>query len=120
MSGGKTTAESRQELYKQLTASDAAALEAGNLAFLTAKELEAAAGCRVYGLNPHRPAVISRSMKKTDKEDVLKLARILEDMKEKRLPTVPVPGAGETGKRKPVCMYRRIQGAGTGVGAVRI
>ena len=58
--------------------------------------LEAATSCRVYVLNPHWPAVIYRSMKKTDKEDALKPVHILEDMKEERLPTAPAPGAGET------------------------
>ena len=38
---GKTMVKGRRALYKQLTASDAAALEA-------------AAGCRVYVLNSHR------------------------------------------------------------------
>ena len=71
----------------------------GNPAFLTAKELEEAAGCRVYVLNPHRPTVIYRSMKKTDKEDALKPAHILEDMKEERLPAASASGAEETGKR---------------------
>jgi hypothetical protein len=42
MSGGKTTAEGRQALYQKLRAAGMVALEAGNRAFLTAKELEAA------------------------------------------------------------------------------
>jgi hypothetical protein len=51
-SNGRTNSEGRVALYGQLSADDKVALEAGNLAL-------------IYG-----------SMKKTDKEDALKLARI--------------------------------------------
>jgi hypothetical protein len=83
-------AEGRQVLYRKLKATDKAALEAGNLSFLMAKEIEAAAGCRVSVLNAGRLALIYGSMKKTDKEDALKLACVLEDTWEERLPEVPV------------------------------
>jgi len=91
MSNGKTYITGRQVLYKKLRPTDTVALEAGNLAFIIAKEIEAAVGCQVYVLNPPRLALIYGSMKKTDKEDSLKLAHIIEDMKEERLPIVPVP-----------------------------
>jgi transposase len=61
-------------------------------------------------LNPHHLAVIYRSMKKTDKEDALKLAHLLEDTREERLPVVPVPSEGEMKRRKLVAAYRREQG----------
>jgi hypothetical protein len=86
------------------------ALEAGSLAFLMAKELEAAVGCRVYVLNPHHKAVIYRSMKKTDKENALKLARLLEDTREEPLPVAPVPSGREMKWRKLTAAYRREQG----------
>jgi len=85
------------------------AIEAGNLAFIMAKEIAAAAGCRVYVLNPSRLAVIYQSMKKTDKEDSLKLAHILEDFREERLPEVAVPSDEEMGRRKLLAGYRREQ-----------
>jgi transposase len=110
VSNGKTTADGRQALYRKLEASDKVALEAGSLSFLTAKEIEAAVGCRVYVLNPHRLAVIYQSMKKTDKEDALKLAHILEDTREERLPEVPVPGEAEIRRRKILSAYRWAQG----------
>ena len=78
MSNGRTCAAGRQALYKKLRAADKAALEAGNLAFIIAKELEAAVGSRVYVLNPSHLSLIYGSMKKTDIEDPLKLAHILE------------------------------------------
>ena len=79
MSNGKTYAAGRQALYKRLRAGDKVAIESGNMAFIMAKEMEKAVGCKVYVLNPSHLAVIFGSMKKTDKEDALKLAHIIED-----------------------------------------
>ena len=108
-SNGKTFVAGRQSLYRKLRPGDKVALEAGNLAFIMAKEIEAAAGCRVYVLNPSQLAIIYASMKKTDKEDSLKLAHILEDCREERLPTVPVPDDQEMRRRKLLASYRRAQ-----------
>jgi transposase len=107
MSNGKTFVTGRQALYKKLQPGDKVALEAGNMAFIMAKEIEKAVGCRVYVLNPSQLAVIYASMKKTDKEDSLKLAHILEDFREERLPSVPVPSDKEMGRRKILASYRR-------------
>ena len=108
-SNGKTYVEGRQALYKKLRPSDKVALEACSLAFIIAKELEAAVGCQVYVLNPYHLPLIYRSMKKTDKEDSLKLAHILEDFPEERLPAVPVPSDKEMRRRKILAGYRRAQ-----------
>jgi transposase len=108
MSNGKTTVDGRQALYKKLRPWDKVALEAGNMAFIMAKEIEQAVqGCRVYVLNPSHLALIYGSMKKTDKEDALKLAHILEDCREERLPLVPVPSDKEIQRRKLLASYRR-------------
>jgi transposase len=64
-------------------------------------------GCEVRVLNPSRLALIYGSMKKTDKEDALKLAHILEGFRDGLLPTVPVPGDGEMLRRKLLASYRR-------------
>jgi len=109
MSNGKTTADGRQKLYRKLEACDKVALEAGNLAFIMVKELEAAVGCRVYVLNPSHLPLIYKTMKKTDKEDSLKLAHILEDCREERLPEVAVPSEVEVKRRKLLGSYRREQ-----------
>jgi transposase len=85
LSNGKTTVEGRQALYRKLEAGDKVALEAGNLAFIMAKEIIAAVGCEVRVLNPSNLALIYGSMKKTDKEDALKLAHILEDYKDEQI-----------------------------------
>jgi len=109
MSNGKTSVEGRVRLYKKLHPTDRIALEAGTLAFIMAKELEAAVGCKVYVLNPYRLSVIYKSMKKTDKEDALKLAHIIEDFQEERLPLVNVPSDKEMERRKILSGYRRAQ-----------
>ena len=109
MSNGKTTAEGRQKLYRKLHPTDKIALEAGTLAFIMAKEIEASVGCRVYVLNPYRLSIIYKSMKKTDKEDALKLAHIIEDFQEERLPLVTVPSDKEIERRKILAGYCRAQ-----------
>jgi transposase len=109
MSNGKTFTAGRQSLYKKLRPYDKVALEAGNMAFIMAKEIETSVGCRVYVLNPSQLAVIYSSMKKTDKEDALKLAHLLEDCREERLPVVPVPSDKEMQRRKLLANYRRAQ-----------
>ena len=106
-SNGKTTVEGRRALYKRLRVEDKVALEAGNMAFIIAKEVEAAVGCHVYVLNPSHLALIYGSMKKTDKEDALKLAHIVEDYPEARLPVVAVPSDKEMGRRKLLASCRR-------------
>ena len=108
-SNGRTCVDGRKSLYKKLRSADKVALEAGNLAFIIAKELEAVVGCRVYVLNPSHLPLIYGSMKKTDKEDSLKLAHILEDFQEERLPVVPVPSDKEMMRRKLLAGYRRTQ-----------
>jgi transposase len=110
MSNGRTTVEGRRSLYKKLRAEDTVALEAGNLAFIMAKEIMAAVGCEVKVLNPSHLALIYGTMKKTDKEDALKLAHVLEDYKAERLPVVPVPSDREMRRRKILGSYRREQG----------
>jgi len=109
LSNGKTSAPGRQTLYRKLRPQDKVALEAGNMAFIIAKEIEATVGSQVYVLNPSRLAVIYASMKKTDKEDSLKLAHVLEDFREERLPVVAVPSEEEMGRRKLLASYRREQ-----------
>jgi transposase len=108
---GTTTAEGRIKLYKLLRAGDKVALEAGNLAFLVAKELELAVGCQVRVLNPHRLAIIYATDKKTDKEDAMKLAHLVTDRPDSRLPLVAVPGEVEMRRRKLLGSYRREKGS---------
>jgi transposase len=102
-SSGINTPDGRQALYKKLRPSDTVAIEAGNLAFIMAKEMEKAVGCKVLVLNPGSLAIIYRSMKKTDKEDSLKLAHLVQYMPEENLPEVAIPSDKEMERREMVC-----------------
>jgi transposase len=107
ISNGRTSVEGRQSLYRKLRASDKVAMEACSLAFIMAKEMEAAVGCTIRVLNPYHLPLIFGSMKKTDKEDALKLAHLLEDYRDEHLPLVSVPSDKEMGQRKILASYRR-------------
>jgi transposase len=111
---GRTTAEGRLQLYGKLEAGDKVALEAGNLAFIMAKEIAKVVGCRVRVLNPHRLAIIYATDKKTDKEDALKLAQLVTDRPDNRLPLVAIPSDEEMERRKLVSSYRQEQRVRTG------
>ncbi|GMO36906.1 MAG: hypothetical protein Ta2F_12960 [Termitinemataceae bacterium] len=91
MSNGRTCIANRPAMFKKLEATDKVTIEAGNLAFELAKEIIQQVGCEVVVLNPSKLALIYGSMKKTGKEDALKLARIIEMMKDELLPIVPIP-----------------------------
>jgi hypothetical protein len=105
---GWTATEGRLKLYKLLKAGDKVVVETGNLAFLMAKEMERAVGCRVRVLSSHHLPVIYE----TDKEDSLKLAHLAADRPDSRLPIVPVPGEAEmeSGRCCPVTGGRRRTG----------
>jgi transposase len=106
-SNGRTDGEGRAALYRKLEKSDKVALEAGNLAFMMAKEIMEQAGCEVVVLNAGKLALIYGSMKKTDKEDALKLARIVEQFREEQLPLVPLPSEREMRRRKLIQSHKR-------------
>jgi transposase len=106
-SNGKTNSEGRVALYRKLDASDKVAIEAGNLAFIMAKEIIDQVGCEVVVLNAGKLALIHESMKKTDKEDALKLARIIEQFRDDQLPSVPMPSDKEMRRRKLIHSHKR-------------
>jgi transposase len=111
---GSTNAEGRVKLYGKLEAGDKVALEAGNLAFIMAKEMGKAVGCQIRVLNPHHLPIIYGTDAKTDKEDALKLAHLVADRPDSRLPVVAVPSDEEMERRKLVSSYRREQEHRTG------
>jgi transposase len=106
-SNGRTDSVGRAALYGKLEKGDKVALEAGNLAFMMAKEIIGRVGCEVVVLNAGKLALIYGSMKKTDKEDALKLARIVEQFREEQLPVVPLPSEREMRRRKLIQSYKR-------------
>ena len=76
-SGGETTKAGRSNLYAKLKAEDIVAMEVNSLAFVMEKEMRQI-GCTVVILDASQLSVIYASTKKTDKEDALKLARLVK------------------------------------------
>jgi hypothetical protein len=104
---GKTSPQRRQALYDQLVTSDKIALEAGNLAFIMAQEIQERVGCEVRVLNSAKLPFIWDAPTKTDKEDAMKLAHLVEERKDEKLPIVPLPSEEETVRRKLLANYSR-------------
>jgi transposase len=86
---------------------DKVALEAGNLAFIMAREITERAGSEVRVLNPAKLPLIWDAPTKTDKEDAKKLANLIEERRDEKLPLVPLPSEQETERRKTLASYGR-------------
>jgi transposase len=104
---GKTSIQGRQALYRQLEKSDKVALEAGNLAFIMAREIMERAGSEVRVLNSAKLPFIWDTPTKTDKEDAMKLAHLVEERRDEKLPIVPLPSEQEMERRKILASYGR-------------
>jgi transposase len=104
---GKTSAQGRQALYRLLEKTDKVALEAGNLAFILAYEIQERVGCEVRVLNAAKLPFIWDAPTKTDKEDARKLARLVEERRDEKLPIVPLPSKEEIARRKLLANYGR-------------
>ena len=96
---GKLDPKGRAALLKKLAHGDIVAMEAGTASFKIAKELQSKEGITVLVLNAANLAVIYASLKKTDKEDALKLARLVQKFSAEELPTVPIPSDEEMERR---------------------
>jgi transposase len=104
---GKTSIAGRQGLYRLLAGSDKVALEAGNLAFIMAREIIEQVGSEVRVLNSAKLPVIWSAPTKTDREDAMKLAHLIEERRDEKLPLVPLPSKKELERRSRVASYRR-------------
>jgi transposase len=104
---GKTSLQGRQALYRFLEPTDKIALEAGNLAFIMAREIMEQAGGEVRVLNSAKLPFIWDAPTKTDKEDAIKLARLVEERRDEKLPIVPLPSEKEMERRKTLAGYGR-------------
>ncbi len=87
-------------LMRWLRDDDMVVLEAGNLSFLIAKKIRDERNLPVTVLNPGDVATIYQSLKKTDKEDSLKLARLAQRHPLEELPTVRIPSDEEEAWRR--------------------
>lgn len=67
------------------------ALETGNLAFKLARKISKETSVDVVVLNSSELATIYASLKKTDREDALKLARLVQRIPVAELPVVTIP-----------------------------
>ena len=92
---GKTSEQGRQAQYRLLEKSDKVALKAGNLAFIMAREIMERLGSAVRVLNAAKLLFIGDAPTKTDKEDAMKLAHLIEERKDEQLPIVPLPSEKE-------------------------
>jgi len=104
---GQTHSRGRQALYQRLEKSDKVALEAGNLAFIMASEIQERIGSEVRVLNSAKLPFIWDAPTKTDKEDAMKLAHLIEERRDEKLPIVPLPSEKEMERRKTIASYSR-------------
>ncbi len=86
-------------LVQWIRGAECVALETGNLAFKIAKQIQKEAGTTVVVLNSSELATIYASLKKTDREDALKLARLVQRIPVTELPTVAIPSDLEISQR---------------------
>jgi transposase len=104
---GQTSPQGRQALYRLLSKSDKVALEAGNLAFIFAREIQEQVGSEVRVLHATKLPFIWDAPTKTDKEDAMKLAHLVEERRDEKLPIVPLPSEKEMERRKVLANYSR-------------
>ena len=106
---GVTSPAGRKALYKKLRSTDRVAIEVCSLAMVMAKEIEKEVGCEVVLLNPSQIALIYRSLKKNDKEDALKLARLVQKYTNEELPKVELPSEHEENIRQILTELRQLK-----------
>ncbi|EMG11181.1 transposase [Leptospira interrogans serovar Grippotyphosa str. LT2186] len=95
-----TTESGINNLLQWLTLNDIVGLEAGILNLLELQNQYLNKGVQVIVLNPGNLATIYQSLKKTDKEDSLKIARLIQRHPIEELPTVPIPNDEEEDNRR--------------------
>jgi transposase len=95
----RTTPEGIDRLLHWLKTDDTVVLEAGSQTFRLAKTIKGY-GVDVIVLNPGSVREIYASLRKTDKEDALKLARIVARNPREELPEVTVPTDEEEDARR--------------------
>lgn len=95
----RCTVDEIGKLFKWLNKNDMIAMETGNQAFRIAKQISNKVECEVVVLNAGDLATIYRSLKKTDKEDALKLARMIQRIPKEELPEVKIPSDDEEDAR---------------------
>ncbi|MFC1504873.1 IS110 family transposase [Spirochaetota bacterium] len=105
----KTEKKGLDKLMNWIKNDDLVALEAGNQAFALAKQIMEKTGSKAIVLNPGDLVMIYRSLKKTDNEDALKLARLIKRIPQEELPIVSLPSEKEIDARRLVSEQELIQ-----------
>ncbi|MCK5591901.1 MAG: IS110 family transposase [Candidatus Pacebacteria bacterium] len=95
----KTTHSDIIKFISTLKETDIVGLETGNNAFRLAKQIIKKAHCKTHVLNAGSLNIIFRSLKKTDQEDALRIARFIQRVPEEELPTVTIPSDEEMAMR---------------------
>ena len=106
---GQTNPSERKLLYRKLLATDRVAIEVCSLGMVMAKEIQKEVGCEVVLLNPSQLVLIYRSLKKNDKEDALKLARLVQKYTNEELPKVELPTEHEENLRQILTEIRQLK-----------
>lgn len=106
---GQTNPSGRKLLYRKLLATDRVAIEVCSLGMVMAKEIQKEVGCEVVLLNPSQLVLIYRSLKKNDKEDALKLARLVQKYTNEELPKVELPTEHEETLRQILTEIRQLK-----------
>jgi transposase len=88
------------KLSRWLKDGDKIAIESGSVSFWFKRAVEEKRQCTIYVLNATELKFIYNSLKKTDKEDSLKLARFIATNPEKALPIVRTPDTNTEYLRK--------------------
>ena len=96
----KTANKHLPALVSWLNKDDVVAMEAGELAFFINRYLNKHVGCKVILLNAGDLSTIYNSLKKTDKEDALKLVRLIKRIPSAELPVVSLPSEREERARR--------------------
>ncbi|MDR1389223.1 MAG: IS110 family transposase [Treponema sp.] len=108
--GLKTDAEGRRRLCGLLSRTDTVGFEVCAYATMLARQLIREVGCTVHLLNPGQLQVIWKSAKKTDREDALKLAKMLQRFPVEELPAVPLTSEAEEDARYSVSTAQYLKG----------
>ena len=106
---GQTNPSGRKLLYRKLLATDRVAIEVCSFGMVMAKEIQKEVGCEVVLLNPSQLVLIYRSLKKNDKEDALKLARLVQKYTNEELPKVELPTEHEENLRQILTEIRQLK-----------
>lgn len=91
----KASPEGKQAFISSLCKEDVVGFETGNSSFLLAKLIQKKVGCKVYVLNSGKLHLIFKSLKKSDREDALRIAKFIQRTPGEELPTVCIPSDEE-------------------------